>query len=799
MILKAYTKLLSANLPFYAILLIIIVFFAACSSTQYIEPYQSIVKKVRIDSIENQYEEAAYDYVQKDIRPASKLSINVLIYNMFNTKDGKYKTSGIKQLGSAPPILDSTLVEISRTQIEKYLKSKGYFNAKVGSEVKVENKKATIIYKANPGIPYQINKIDFTIPDTVVKALYFDEKALFSNLKEGMQFDEDSLSHEVEQIYQMMKRNGYYDFLRPYISFEVDSALKNYKVNLNLQIDNPKNKSRHTVFNIGDADFLIAPNSEGFVDTPTLSNDLQNGIRFTDLSGRFKRGPIVKYDFLFKGDVYDINKEKLTYDRLYELNVFKNVKIDYLKASDSSNTLDPIITLIPQKRMSNRIEGEVPFNSGSVGFSVSNTYTNNNLFKGAERFEFQIKGGLQSRIGQNTSLFKDVYQRDFSVSTKLTIPRLLLPFSLGTMGRNGMPFTTISTSYLFALQKDFSRRRVFLNSISYDWVETKNKLHSVTPLNFEYRFGDLLLDTNTVSGKAILNANSYNIQLLDRKDLTLGIKYTFSYNFNRLNQLNNFVYFRGNLDIAGNLLGLISKLGGSSSNPTQGIYSTVFGLPYNQYIRPEFDFRVYKSLGGNHQFIVRLNAGAGIAYGNSRSMPFEKLFYAGGAGGIRAWQARTLGPGNYNRDIIPTDSLRRTFYGLDQLGEMRIEANMEYRYLLINKFFGGQLKGATFVDAGNVWNIGKSNANPETFFNFNKLGSQIALGIGSGVRYDVKYFIFRFDVGLKLKDPQFQPGKQWVIGDFLKGGRDFKDAYYLTHSPERYRFIQYNFGIGMPF
>lgn len=723
----------------------------------------------------------------------------MLIYNIFNTADGKYKTTGIKQLGSAPPILDSTLVEISRTQIEKYLKSKGYFKAKVDAKIEIKDQRASVYFQSNPGQAYLVDSISYAIPDSAVNTLYQAERQNFSHLKPGMQYDEDSLSYEVEQIYQLMKQNGYYDFLRPYISFEVDSALNNHKVNLKLLIDNPLSRNAHAVYQIGETDIIIAPTTDGFTDSLKLNLGIKDGIRFTDLSGRYKREPVVMYNFLLQNDIYDIRKEKLTYDRLYELNVFKNVKIDYLKSKDSTNKIDPVITLIPQKRMNNRIEGEVPFNSGSVGFSLSNTYTNNNLFKGAERFEFQIKGGLQSRIGKGSSLFKDIYQRDFSVSAKITIPRLLTPFSLGRMGRNGMPYTSISASYLYALQKEFSVRRVFLSSVSYDWVETENKLHSFTPLNFEYRFGNLLLDTNTVAGKAILNANSYNIQLLDRKDLTLGIKYIFTYNFNRLNELNNFIYFRGNIDLAGNLLDLGSSVLGTKRNAAQGIYSTVFGLPYNQYVRPEIDFRIYRSLGGFKQFVSRLNAGVGFAYGNSRSMPFEKLFYAGGAGGIRAWQARTLGPGNYNRDIIPTDSLRRTFYGLDQLGEMRIEANLEYRYLLAKNFFGGQLKGATFLDGGNVWNIGDSDANKETFFKLSKLGSQIALGVGTGVRWDVKYFIFRFDVGVKVKDPQFAGREQWVISKLFNGSRAFKDAYYLSHSPERYRFLQYNFGIGMPF
>lgn len=718
---------------------------------------------------------------------------------MFNTKNGKYKTSGIKALGTPPPILDSALVEISRTQIQKFLHSKGYFNAKVSSDIKIKDKKADVVFHAIPGPAFFVDSIEYAVPDSSVRALYFDKKIDFTHVHKEMQYDEDSLSYEVEQVYQMMKQNGYFDYLRPYLRVVVDSNSNNSRVKMTIHIDDPTDKPRHVKYAIGESDVLIAPNSDGFPDTPKLNPNIVRGIRFTDLSNRFRRNPIVRYDFLREGEEYDIRKEELTRDRLYELNVFKNVKIDYLKAKDSSNRVEPIIQLIPQKRMSNRIEGEVPFNSGSVGFSISNTYTNNNLFRGAERFEFQIKGGLQSRLGKNTSIFKDIYQRDFSLSAKLAVPRLMVPFNIPTMGKNGMPFSTISMSYLYALQRNFSIRRVLLSSFTYDWVETKAKLHSFTPLNFEYRFGDLLLDTNTVNGKNILNANSYNIKLLDRKDLTLGIKYTFTYNFNRLLELNNFFYFRGNIDLAGNMLSLATQVAGQTRNPKNGQFATVLGLPFNQYVRPEVDLRWYKFLGGSRQFIARINAGVGLAYGNSTAMPFEKLFYAGGAAGIRAWQARTLGPGNYNRDIIPTDSLRRTFYGLDQLGEMRIESNFEYRYLFINKFFGAQLKGAVFLDAGNIWNVAAYNANKETFFDFKKLGDQIAIGIGTGLRYDLKYFLFRFDVGLKIKDPQFAPSEQWVIGKYLRGAKGFRKAYDLAHSPDRYRFVQYNFGIGLPF
>lgn len=768
------------------------------------------MKKVTIDSVDAKFEEQAYNYVQKDIRPASKLSINVPLYNLFNTKDGRYKTSDIKPFGTPPAILDSTLVEISRTQIQKFLKSKGYRQAEVTSAIKIADKKAEIVFSAKPGPAYFIEKLSDSIPNVNIRNLYESNKAKISHLHRGMQYDEDSLTYEREQIYRIMKENGYFYFLRPYVNFDVygaEPSSKTNKIDLNLNVTDPAN-GPHKQFNIGYTHLLIAPNPDGLPDSARykLSKDTLNGIIYTDFSKRYRRNPIVRYDFLKQGDLYDIRNENLTYDRLYELNVFKNVKIDYFRRDSTSNKINAIILLTPQKVMSNRVEGEIPFNGGTVGFTLGNTYTNNNIFRGAERFELQVKGGLQSRIGNGAKVFSDIYQRDFSISASISVPRLMIPFYNPVLGGNGMPHTTFATSYIYALQKDVSVRRIFINSITYDWFETKSKLHSFTPLNFEYRFGNL--DTSKVDAVTRFN-NLYYSSLLDRKDLTLGMKYTYTLNADKLNQLRTFVYLRAGMDIAGNMLQGISKLTGSKHDPANNDPAKILGLPFNQYTRPEVDIRWYKHLGGERQFIARLNTGLAYAYGNSilTGIPFEKQFFAGGSNGLRAWQARTIGPGNYNRQVLASDEVRKAVFGLDQLGTLRIETNFEYRFTLARKFFGATLKGAAFVDAGNIWNIRRGESitleYPEldelTVFKLSKLAKQIAVGTGVGLRYDVQYFVFRFDVGLKLKDPQFIGSDQWVISKFLSGARDFKNSYNATHGPDTYRFIQYNFGIGMPF
>ncbi|HEY0175581.1 MAG TPA: BamA/TamA family outer membrane protein [Pedobacter sp.] len=791
---KAY-PIYKSKFQFSAILLFIILLAAACSSTKFIDKNQSIVKKVEIDSIPGKYKEEALNYIQKDIRPSSRLGINVGLYNIF------YSLFKTKSVGKPAPVLDSTLVEISRSQIEKYLMSKGYFMAKVKADIRVKRQRAEVEFKANMGPAFSIAKISYVIPDSAIRKLYMERKSYLTHLHENMQYDDDSLSYEREQIYQIMKGNGYYDFSRPYVRFTVDSALRNSKTSVVLYIDNPGDNEKHVQYMIGQSNIVIAPTTEGFPDSIKLNPRTARGIRYTDLSGRFRRNPVVRYDFLKQGEIYDVDKENLTYDRLYELNVFKNVKVEYTKAPDSSNRLQPLISLTPQKRMSNRIEGEVPFNAGTVGFTLSDTYTNNNIFRGAERFEFQVKGGLQSRIGQGGTLFNDIYQRDFSLSANLAIPRLMVPFDIPMMGKNGMPSTIFSTSYVYSLQENFFSRRVFLGSVTYDWVETKSKLHSFTPLNFEYRVGNLLIDSTTTDGKTLISDNSYNIRLLDRKDVTLGMKYAYTLNANKLLLPGkSFVYFRGNIDIAGNGLAALSKITGQKTDPAAGDFGTILGLPYNQYVRPEIDLRWYKNLGLERQFVARINGGVGYAYGNSTAIPFEKLFFAGGSSGVRAWQARTLGPGNYNRgDRVTTEDARKTLYGIDQLGQMHIEANLEYRYKLIDNFFGAKLNGAVFLDAGNVWNISSGNPQPETYFDFKNLGNQLGVGTGMGFRYDLQYFVFRFDIGLKLRDPQFAPADQWVIGKLFSGTQQFKDDYYQKNSPDGYHFFQYNFGIGLPF
>lgn len=778
-----------------ASILLLFLIFAGCNASRYLPQDQALVKKVKLEGVDKQFLETALTFVQSDIRPNSRQ--NLALYNIFNTRNGKYRTDRIKAIGEAPHVLDSSLLEISRVQIEKFLASKGYFNAKVKSDLKIKKQNAEIVFTADIGSEFKIKKISFEIEDTTVSALYLANRAKFTRLQEGKRFDSDTLAYEREQIYKLMKQHGYYDYVRQFVRFDVDSNLLNSEANLRLFLANPANKSAHQTYTI-DNSVLTISTSNGLntglnLDTVTIDSQFH----FVDYSRKFKAKPISRYIYLKKNNLYNIDNEEVTYDRLYDFNVFRNLKIEYQKSSDSTFKLVPNYSITPLKKMSNRVEGEYTFNSGRNGFNIGNTYTNRNLFGGAEHLEIKAKYGIFFNADGSGNVFDRVFSRDLQLGANLVIPKLLVPFNIPLMGRNGIPRTTISSSFQLFDQRQAFSSRVFINSIIYDWVETKTKLHSFTPINIEFRKGKL---DPVFRDSLIQRGFELYVRTNDRRFFNLGSQYAFTSNAIKLNTYSNFLYFKGSIDAAGNSLGLLNKI--VNFNVDNDGFRTILGLPYQQYLKTEIDLRYYWSFGGEKQLVARINPGVGIAYGNSDQLTFEKNFFAGGSSGVRAWQARTLGPGIYNRAVLGSDgkadTLRANLRNLDQLGEIKMEGNLEYRFKIADNILNAKVKGATFADIGNVWRQKQTVENPGGEFKFNQFLGQLALGVGAGLRFDLNYFVFRLDAGIKVKDPQFTGSDQYVI-KHLFNKKQFKLDYAETHRPDIYRFVQYNFGIGMPF
>ncbi len=776
---KAYT-----NYSF-TILLLLTLILGACRSTKRLKENETLVTRLEINGIDKDFSDQAYSYVSLDIRPNS--AFNLWIYNTFNSK-------GRKNLGEAPRLLDSSLVEVSRLQLQKFLNTKGFLNASVENTIEIDNKRATITYNADPGTAFKFRNIDYDVEDDEIKKMYLSNRQKFSKITPGARLDEDSIAYEREQIYLLMKRNGYYEFVRPYVRAKIDTNLNASLADVEIQILNPGD-STHQKYYLDNTYIRIQPSSSVLAGGQPDTMRVDSQYKFFDYSKFFKPKKIANYIFLDKGDQYNIDNVEVSTQRLFELNVFKSVSIDFRKKRDEPNVLIGLVDMIPLKKKSNRLDGEYTFNSSITGVQAGATYQNKNTFGGAEVFEIKLRGGFQFDKNINGGLNDRLLSRDYQIGVSMNFPRLITPFKIPPVGRSGVPHTRIAVNYqIYNLRESYLRRGLG-TTLTYDWMETKNRIHSLTPASLQYvqgRISDELVQYLESQG------NSFFLSTL-RSQLVASSIYNYTYNLPQLTTLSNFVFFTGNLEVGGNMAALTSKIIDRSNSSNTG--RMIFGVPYYQFVRLDADFRFYRSLGGERQFITRINPGIGYYYGNMQSLPFDKQFFAGGSSGIRAWQARTLGPGNYNRSSLPSPEARLRLRNLDQLGDIRIEGNLEYRFKILDDFLGSKVKGATFVDFGNTWRLKDNPDFPGSQIRFNRLWEQTAIGTGVGLRFDVSFFVFRLDAGFKVKDPQFSGSNQWIAKYYFdrQAKREFKARYAETNNPDRYSTTQIQFGIGMPF
>ncbi len=386
---------------------------SGCSLTRNLKDNQALVRKITINGMDDEFSELAVNYVDKQQQPNNML--NLQLYYTFNK-------SGKKNIGEPPSILDSNLVEFSRFQIERFIQSKGYLKATVSDSIIIKKKRAELVFNTVQGPLFRLRKISDSIADKSVRKLYRENRNSFSHLQPGGRFDTDSLAYDRDAFYQVMKRNGYFDFYRQYINFNYDSTFNSSVVDLTLIIDNPADKKAHPTYHINNTLITITKSNgraEGVADT--LNVDSQ--FKFIDYSGRFKPHPVVDYVYQTKGDLYNSDMQTLTTSRLSELNVFRNVpNPTYTKTADSTNRLNTVINMTPLKQMSDRVEGEFLFANGRYGYNVGNTFTNRNMFKRAAVLQLKFNWSILFDSGGGTSGSGGIENQDFKESNLIVEP-----------------------------------------------------------------------------------------------------------------------------------------------------------------------------------------------------------------------------------------------------------------------------------------------------------------------------------------------------------------------------------------
>lgn len=661
------------------------------------------------------------------------------IYNWSGKNADKGINKFLREIGTAPVVYQPSQVEASVENINRHLEYLGYYGSDVRSEVRVNGKRVTVTYSVTLGRRYRIGNVSFAVPDGEFKEDFYADTAAVS-IRPGDFLSEDALEKETERAASMFRRKGYFGFTKNYFSFEADTLARRDTADLLMTV---KEYTRNQT-----AEYA-RPHRKYFFGDVSISYD--NDLKFNDR--------VLKNICTIRpGAMYDEREVNTTYSRLSALRLFSGVNVA-LNPRDSG-IVDCDISLTKSRMQGFKVNLEGSTNStGLIGISPQVSYYHKNIFHGGQWLNLGFLGNFQFKYDD-----RSVKSNEFGVSAGLSFPEFLgLPNSI--FHGPSVPRTEINASYNYQNRPEYTRNMI---STSYGYSG------SLRNGKFFYQFYPIQakivrltnLDPNfytTLSGNPFMRDAYQN-----HFDVGSGLVayYTTS---TALVPKETYEYARLQLDASGNVLSLFNKAMKSDEYGSRLIWNT----PYSQYIRTELTLGKTFVFGknGGQALAIRLLGGVGYAYGNSSTIPFEKQFYSGGANSMRGWQARSLGPGNSKADT--------TFVIPSQTGDVKLEANLEYRFPMFWK-----LCGAVFTDVGNIWTLKETDSDKgyHTHFDLKNLAASLAADWGIGLRVDLNFLILRLDMGMKVYDPSLDTARWRSPSQWLK-----KDGYTL------------HFGVGYPF
>jgi outer membrane protein assembly factor BamA len=776
-----------------SLIVLLVLFICSCSPTKTLTQNQYLLNKTKLKTKLHSLDRDEVNAIVKQ-KPNKKLfgffRFYLLAYNFSKSgKQNRFKRWIDSTIAEEPVIYDSILTQRTISQLQLYLIKKGYFKSIVKDSVILKNKKATIIYELIGNTQFTFNKIDYDIKDETIRRLIFSDTSK-SNIKTGQAFDQTNIELERDRLTYLIRNNGYFGFTKDYIKLLADSSNKTHSIHASLIINNPETKSQHERYLVKDillyTNFLLTKRNEIFSDT-LLYKDHYKFIFNKKID--YKKEILLRPIFFEPDHNFSQSNVEETYKQYQNLKIFSNVNLEFIDVSDSvGKKVNAIIRLSPLKRQTYSIESEGTNSSGYFGIRGNLVYQNKNIFKGAEIF--QIKTGLELKqlpniVTDNQNTAEQIKNYTFNTieigpELSLTIPRFSFPYISSRISKRAYPKTIISTAFNYQSNNNYTRTIANI-SFTYSWREGKFKTHTVTPIELN----SIGIVQSDAFKKLLEERNNPLLTQSYQKLLITAFKYSFVFNNQESFKKFHYTYLKITAESAGNIPQLINNSRGAVKilNEDKETYSyTIFkgtptikalSQPYAQYGKLEIDYRSYFNFSGSRKFVIRLDVGYAKAYGNSTSIPFVKSFIGGGTNDIRAWRARTLGPGNYqNFDAS----------ALEKIGDIKFVGNFEFRYKVYKK-----LNAATFIDCGNIWlnNPDSKTGKIGAQFQLKNCLNSFAVGGGFGLRYDFTFFIFRLDIAAKLRNPEREEGERWVVltKDFL--------------NINNFNFL--NIGIGYPF
>lgn len=735
----------------YTVFLLLMLFISSCSNMKYISGNDPLYTgaKIRVTGAKQNKKQVSKE-LEKTLRPKPNSTIlglrpGLWIYNKAGEKPKGLKKWLKKKMGQAPVLLSSVDPEKVTEVMVSRLDNIGYFRSHLSFEIKRKGKKASVVYTAKVTDPYRFGNYTFPAPgDSLTRMISnFYEKNL---LKRDQQYDLNILKQERIRIDGELKKNGYYFFSPEYLIFDADTTAGGKHVNFKLRIKNDLPAKSLIPYYINDV--YISPAYSLNADSIQFREDtlLVNGYYYID-EGTFRPKAITRSVFLVKGERYNRDRYNLTIKRLMGMSVFSFVSIKFRDTINYAGTglLDAKVLLTQRPIKSIMVEPDVVTKSNNyTGPALKLTFRNRNFLKGAELLSLSVDGNYEVQLSGSRRGYNSY---EFGGTAKLYYPRFFLPFHIDEGKSVFVPKTKFEAGFrLIHRMLLFDMINLHFN-YGYSWKTSEKDEFEIDPVALN--FSKLIKRTDKFN--ELIRKNTY-LRRSFEEQFTFGS--VLSYTHNGLLGLDrrNMYYINGTLDVSGNSLSLIQSLFQPYKNTDSHPYD-LFGYRYSQYTRVTGDGRHYYTFDKNNRIASRLMIGVGIPYGNSRVMPYLKQFFSGGANSIRAFLPRTVGPGSY----VPPDSILQNSY-FDQSGDIKLEANVEYRFTIISF-----LKGAVFLDAGNVWLMRADTNFPGGEFHADRFLKQVAVGTGIGLRIDISLFVIRFDIGMPLRKPTLAPGERWVL------------------------------------
>jgi outer membrane protein assembly factor BamA len=647
----------------------------------------------------------------------------------------KLKSRIRTRYGEAPVLYSRVDPSFTSRLIQNELDNKGYFRAHVAYDTLQYGKKVKVVYKVLPGKVYRIGHVEFPDGDNIMEQTIKDLQPA-SLLKSEMPYSLDLVKAERLRIDGLLKEQGFFYFSPDHLLVQADSTAGDSRVNLKL---------------------VVKP------ETPALAYEkyyIRNIL--IDPPQDFRKGVLENMLQFQRNSLYNRTNHNLALHRLVSMGNFQFVRNRFVKADTTANYLDAIYMLTPLRSKS--LQAEVSARTNSAGFSGSALSVNRshrNTFRGGELFNVSMAGSMDFQFGEGTDY--NLYRSGAEVS--LVWPRLVAPFRAAPSGRY-IPKTRAALGYEWQHRSQLYTKHQFSASFGYQWKTNPRTEHRLMLTDVVYANPAYVSDRY----KVLMQADPGLIKSVER-ELMLGPSYTFEYTNTMEQQRASRFYVKSSVQTSAVLTGLITGVSSKQSVPR-----TVLGVPFSQFVRLEQEYRHYFRLNQSLELAGRALAGAGFAYGNSVSLPYARQFFTGGSGSLRAFAARSVGPGTFRSPVAGSGFLP------DESGDLKLELNAELRAKLV-----GFLHGALFVDAGNVWLLNESSLKPggaisATFLN------ELAIGTGAGLRLDFSMLVLRFDLAIPVHKPWLPAGNRWVGSE-----ADFATSTWWKNNR------MWNIAIGYPF